>query len=88
MELTREQLETKLTLLETTLGVIAHNERSCPDIFKAREMAARSLEMADTFASRPPPKDVFEAYGLTDEDEVIVPGGTTTVAAIREDIAG
>ena len=88
MELTREQLEQKVMILEMTLGLIAKNERSVPDIETAREMAGRALDMADAHVTAPPPKDVFEAYGLTDGDMVIdgSPEGTT-VGALRRELA-
>ena len=92
MELTQEQLEMKLMILAMTLGVIAKNERSCPDIFTAREMAARALERADAHVTAPPPADIFEAYGLSDGDVAIdATGGEvreTTVGALRDEHLG
>ena len=89
-QLTPEQMEMKLMILEMTLGIIAKNERNCPDIETARRMANDALEKADAHVTRPPPKDVFEAYGLTDGDAIIDarnPDADVTVGDIRREIA-
>ena len=84
-ELTREQLEMKVGILTMTLGVIAKNERSCPDIETARQMAARAMDMVDEHVTREP-RDIFEAYGFDDDTHVIdgSPEGTT-VGALRKE---
>ena len=91
MELTPEQMEMKLMVLEMTLGVIAKNERNCPDIETARRMANDALTKVNEFVTAPPPTDVFEAYGLTDGDMVIDATGsdvtTRTVGDVRREVA-
>lgn len=90
MELTRDQLEMKVMILQMTLGVIAKNERNCPDIETARRMANDALEKVDEHVTHEP-TDIFDAYGLGDGDVVIDATGSdvrqTTVGAVRAEIA-